>query len=616
MKAKKVFPWILVAGGLSTFFLARTAPTVGSWLKPDSPLDSAQESETEEERIAQDVPHLTYQWRQVTVAKARGAVVWSIELKGGLDLYQLAPAPASDNVGRTHSTEVRLLKGNPQDMAKAVLLLQQRAASPFRFKTGADGSITLAGFPEIEQDNSWAHLRSTLAALQVNPGAPDRTGEPSTVGPCQVRYSKVEPFVLTKKSARCRYTTGPGVHLDSSLATFNVQGELTLDAAERVMTSHSVEETSFGEGALVITVTTELQRTHEGTAKNPIKNYQAWKLFPLDGSHLTTHKPTSSREVTDADRERLGSRTYPELLSSLSTAIDNQDVDGAREAISLLTILFKTDPEAMRLARAEIQKGLPMKKAEPLMGAMSMASGPEAESQLIELVNDNDLDPEVREYSVAHLGSVETPSDDVISTLAALSSDEASGPLRPQALTSLGNALRRGAEAGGSETQAQAFEQLIELSKTASTPLDKANSMLALGNTASPQALPAIAEGLASTDPMVRHSAVFALREVPGAEIDGRIISVMTSDPQPEVRVAAGNALSYRDLNAPLAEGILKAVQVEPDSAVRDAALTAVTQGGVDPDSPAYPIVDWLANNDPDAKLRERAAQFLAGTDT
>lgn len=331
---------------------------------------------------------------------------------------------------------------------------------------------------------------------------------------------------------------------------------------------------------------------------------------------MTTLKAKASREVSDDDRERLGGRTYPELLNALSTAIDNQDVDGAREAVTLLTILFRTNPEALRLARAEIQRGLPVNKAEPLMGAMSMASGPEAESQLIELVNDQGLDPETREYSITHLGSVESPSDDVISTLAALSSDETSGPLRPQSITSLGNALRRGAESGGSETQTQAFEQLIELSKTASTPIDKANSMLALGNTASLKAFPAIVEGLTSTDPMVRHSAVFALREVPGAEVDGRIVSVMTSDPQPEVRMAASSAISYRELNAPLADGILKAVQVEPEAAVRDAALTAITQGGFDPDSPAYPIVDWVANNDPDPTLRERATQFLTGSDT
>ncbi len=616
MKTKQVLPWLLVAGGVSTFFLARTVPSGAFWLAPNAPAESAQDRDAEEDRLAIEVPHLTYQWRQVAVAKARGVVMWSIELKGELDLYQLAPAPAGDTVGRTHSAEVRLLQGTPEDMAPAILRLRQRAESPFRFKTGADGSITLAGFPEIEQDGSWAHLRSTLAALQVNSAAPDRTGEPSTVGPCQVNYTQTKPTVLSKKSTRCRYATAQGAQVEVGLATFGLHGELTLDAAERIVASHYVEETNFSEGALIVTVTTDLKRIREGTAKNPIKKYQDWKLFPLDGSHLTTLKAKASREVSDDDRERLGGRTYPELLNALSTAIDNQDVDGAREAVTLLTILFRTNPEALRLARAEIQRGLPVNKAEPLMGAMSMASGPEAESQLIELVNDQGLDPEAREYSITHLGSVESPSDDVISTLAALSSDETSGPLRPQSITSLGNALRRGAESGGSETQTQAFEQLIELSKTASTPIDKANSMLALGNTASLKAFPAIVEGLTSTDPMVRHSAVFALREVPGAEVDGRIVSVMTSDPQPEVRMAASSAISYRELNAPLADGILKAVQVEPEAAVRDAALTAITQGGIDPDSPAYPIVDWVANNDPDPTLRERATQFLTGSDT
>ena len=561
------------------------------------------------------VPRLSYEWRQTAVARQQDQLAWDIELTGTLDLYDLAGPGSGDLVGRTHSTRTALRHGDKVQLESVLTHLRNHAETPFRYLRAASGTILAAGFPEVERDNERSHLRTTLAALQLNVARPESVEEPSSIGPCSVGYRTNEQGIIAKSSTRCDYASANGAAVPPKLATFRVEGTFTLGDSQQLTAGRYVEETTLGEGnaRMTVQVTTELRKVEEDTAVNPFPEYKTWALFPLHGSHVTTPgKDGAASAVTASELEILGTRTYADLVSDLSKALQAKDLDGARLAIDRLRILFRAKPENMALARAEIQRGLPARMAEPIMGAMSMAGGKEAEAQLLKLVQDSNLDPDVRESSIAHLGSLEAPSDNVVSTLAALSADKAMGALRPQAVTSLGASLRRGAAEGGSPVQDQAFEQLVEMSKSATTTKEQVDSMLALGNTASESAVATISQALASADPMVRDSAVFALREIGGPEIDAKIVSVLAGDPEVGVRLAATRALAFRDLSSSSAEGILKAVQAEPAAVVREAVLGTVASGGaLAPESNGYPIVEWIAQNDPDAGLRQKAATAL-----
>jgi hypothetical protein len=614
MRAKRALPWMIALGGAAGVIALRgLSSEVPTWLAGVG-REPATASSVHEPAALQ-VPHLTFRWRQTAVAKSQGNVAWDIEVAGSIELFEL-DARAGDVVGRSKSTEVRLRRGSEEQLAEVLERAKASANSAFRFQRNDSGVITGAGFPTVERDHRLALLRATLAGLQVSFAGPAEKLEPTSSGPCQVAYAQKKPGVIDKNSTSCKFVTPQGDEVQTSLASFRVAGSFQIAESRRVTSSRYTEETSLGDGPekLIVELTTELSLVTEDTAVNPYPEYRKWALFPLHGSPVTTASSARRAEVEPRDLERLGGQTYNDLVAELSRAIDTNKPDEAREAIMKLKVLFRAQPDAMKLARAEIQDGLPVKKAEPMMGAMSMAGGAEAEAQLIELVNDANLEPEVREYSIAHLGSLDAPSDTVVSTLAAMSADESMGELRPQSLTSLGASLRRGAAVGGSQVQDEAMQQLIEISRSASSTKEQADSMLALGNTARPAALEAIAAGLASANPMVRDTAVFALREIGGAEVDAMIASVLAHDPEVGVRVSAARALGYRVLTITTAASVLEALRAEREAVVRGAVLSAVADGRrVTPDSPAYPIVAWMAQSDPDPTLRARAALAPSG---
>ncbi len=133
----------------------------------------------------------------------------------------------------------------------------------------------------------------------------------------------------------------------------------------------------------------------------------------------------------------------------------------------------------------------------------------------------------------------------------------------------------------------------------------QAQVLAALGKVGTRHDIPAIAEFLKHADPGMRMIAIDALATIGGAEALEYVVPVLR-DADPKVRAQAGKVLQVLDPAEMLK--ILRTMATSTEPAMRDAAIFTLQRYR---SAPSAKILGYLAANDPDSELRERAKTAL-----
>jgi HEAT repeat protein len=132
---------------------------------------------------------------------------------------------------------------------------------------------------------------------------------------------------------------------------------------------------------------------------------------------------------------------------------------------------------------------------------------------------------------------------------------------------------------------------------------------LALGNTGDIRILPCIDDALGSDITEMRATGASALRFVTDPTRNATLAVIMTHDVEPAVRIAAIQASQYQSL-VPLTDPLTSAIQADPESKVRLAAIIVVGQAMEQ--SPVFTdLLNWSADNDTHPDVIARAQSLL-----
>jgi HEAT repeat protein len=114
---------------------------------------------------------------------------------------------------------------------------------------------------------------------------------------------------------------------------------------------------------------------------------------------------------------------------------------------------------------------------------------------------------------------------------------------------------------------------------------------------------------LRDKDPMLRRTAVLALRMLLGGEVDGLIVGAL-SDADSSVRNGAIAALGSRPFTPALVGAVSAVVKNDEDPSMRSQAIALLGRRQAQfPETAA--LLEWAKNNDPSEDVRKAAATAL-----
>lgn len=317
---------------------------------------------------------------------------------------------------------------------------------------------------------------------------------------------------------------------------------------------------------------------------------------------LTLDPADFKGSAQNADRSTVAGSSFEQILAGLD-GLKPDDYQAASGVQHRLGALFRLDPSAIGKALAALNP----QNAQAILGALGAAGTPEAQKALAAVATDSRRSAGERQSAVDAMFSLDEPRPEARKALTTLMNDP-DPELKRNASYMLGIMSRRIAESEPGEAKAIASRLATDLA-SAQTAEERTRVLGALGNSGSPDAFQGISQSLASDDPVVRGASASALRFVPGAAADALVAKTITSDPNAGVRRAALMAASYRAYE-PIASALESAAKVEPDPAVRVATVATLATLAKE-DGQSLILLQWMAQHDADASVREQASKAL-----
>ncbi|MET0402624.1 MAG: HEAT repeat domain-containing protein, partial [Cystobacter sp.] len=498
-------------------------------------------------------------------------------------------------------------------------------AKPFFLTVEHTGRVAFTHFEENVDDLSRGILRTLVASSQfVVRGALSDTWhtdeETDTTGRYQATYQRRAPGRVEKtRQAYTHLTTpegleamGPDVKVSvSARAMFELGEDLwtqTLQTAEHL-------EVDTGEGMPRVYNDTSvtlrlLARQWDASLKGAFEA----TLGMLDTAPLANYQGRPADPLKH-HRQILGNRTFEDLMRALRALPEEKK---AREyertqVLEQLRALFMLKPEeALKVPDLLRSSGLAPDALSPMLGALSAASTPAAIQSLAKAGADASLSADVRLDAVSALGMAGEPTREGVDALRNLTRDP-NPMLRDTASLAMGNAAYQMTDDDARGTQALLHE-LKNTYRSATTPEQQALALRALGNTRAPDALETLRDALRSNSMQVRQSAIEALRNIPGPEVDQLLTRTLLTDPAHQVRRAAVFACGFRPL-APLLPALSQALQKDTADGVRtDIVYLLGTLRASVPE--ATPLLQWVHQKDPHPEIRRMAGVYLQAPTT
>jgi HEAT repeat protein len=339
------------------------------------------------------------------------------------------------------------------------------------------------------------------------------------------------------------------------------------------------------------------------------------KAFAARQSSLLSQSLSSPPRAGEPDpdaqhRKVLAGRTFTDFTKLLSELPEDAKARG--EAISAalagLIALFRVEPAAAAEVHAWLRTAPAPDAVATILGALSGVASRETLHALSQVMVDTQLPIELRARAAEAASESRAPTEEAVASLWKL----ARGPetaLHSFAVLGLGTAAARMHELDAPAADAL-VDELTRASETARGEEAQDLWLIALGNTRSPRALPAIRRFLTNPSAILRASATNGLRFMPAPEADRLLSERLASDSDATVRMAAVRAAGFRPLD-PLFAAIEHALRTDKETLVRkdlvdllraQTALSAEMRG----------LLAWSSEEDPDEGVRKEAAKALA----
>jgi hypothetical protein len=465
----------------------------------------------------------------------------------------------------------------------------------YYFTTTAEGRLIELHFDPAIDEISRTALATLASTFQVSSGsraASWEAVESDSVGDYRARY--VRGSELHRERIAYERVTGSDL-IAASIVKTGTGIVLRGDGWPEHIAGNEV--TRLGTNELGVVVDASFTLRHRALARGATPGwYEGLLAVAPDAS-------TNAVSQHEADRELVAGASLADLLVELARVND----DHARGYQFLrIAALFRLDADAARAGARLVLDGATSETSGVIVGALGEAGTPDAQHALHDVLA-APLADDTRARAAIALGLTEAPTDDTLAALAR-AADSGEGDVASTATLAQGNAaLRMRDDAPGAS--AQQVEALLARLELAASDEERALIIRALGNTADERIVSALARALAGTSPLVRIAATEALRLLPGAAIDSRII-VLLGDADSLVRAAAVFAAGERDLHA-FAPVFARALRVDRALEVRR-AIVGLAGARIDELPALRGLVEYAAEHESDSELRAIARAFVS----
>lgn len=548
---------------------------IGEWQRYSTHLRFAAElgaEGNEMRRMELDIDGL---WRATLVSQADAESIYEVTLE---------------------SPKVGLPEANP-DMQRA---LEGMLAAPHYLVVDSTGRLRHLKVPADTAPSTWRMWFQLASAVQMSAGAGDEyhVEERDAAGEYLAQYVKVDGSRYDKHKLHYLRARAGGSWSERDANALGVDSTLSIvgEPGQFARKVHG-KEVSWTEDKMAIVgmrVTTEISMDVVDTG---VDSEAADRFAQSNTSLLSSEFAPPGSFVEDA----VSAESFADLTTEL--------LDPETRPSSLLLQFasrFRTDPDSVAEAVDWIKSDASKDPTAVIAAALGEAGTEEAQAALIEL-SGKDVPETYATEAIIELGRTTEPTPEAVATLREASIDT-SVQRSSTATLALGNAADQLA-GRRAHSSAEIIEDLIARLDAATSEAEVTTLLAALGNTASPAALQAIALRLSEGVQPIRAAAADALRLIPGPETTQLLARALRDDQEPMVRGRAASSLAYHPASLAMSP-LSHAAKGDQVVAVRAEAVNSL--GTIGPKDPAVrEVLAFIAANDQDERVRQSAEALL-----
>lgn len=459
-------------------------------------------------------------------------------------------------------------------------LIERALGEPVFFALDAQGRVSEVRYAADTPRPAIDVMRSVLALSQVvGPTKPDAQRwtaiEADASGRYTAEYSRTATNQWKKRKLQYTEVVASSVTSSVKLDVLSSEGEIVLDA-NGVLQSEQIRDSVRSVAQLMpemkSTTMLSLTRKKHTVELAPVAALldQAAKMQ----SYALYEGPINKDDQMAVDQAKIRGRNLNDFLlefEALPPHAEQSDDQRARDRRSFveLAALLRTDDKAVDQALAAIVGGSGVGSI--LWDALANAGTPRAQAALRQLIDDPQFKDEEHRTQLIGLSFVNEATDDTIKFLTARMSDPLHGQ---QARFGLGTAVNHLHGTDPKKAQ-KSYAVLVDNLRAAKSEQDKSDFLLAIGNSALPEAKPLIESYLGDEDFAVRGAAAQALRFMPGDDVAVTLLNLIKDDPSSFVRAQAlDSASDHRPTQALLDQVFDTALGDESDMARKKAMET------------------------------------------
>lgn len=544
-------------------------------------------------------------------SQLQGAPFVEMALDGPLELVEVERSATQRLVRGQLTAKLKVSQGGQSPAPAELAKLTSQLSQPFVVEYASNGQVEALrlapGLDRVVQTT----LRAVVTAMQFV-RAPEaaqswEVEERDASGRYLAAYTRSgltsgrTGFVKRK----LRYLEGYGgvtTTIDAYQGSFELEAGGLQDAALR---SVEIQERSraaapsgvgAGLGAVEAEVRLQLswQQSFDGKRPSALVRYE--RLALLDAG-------SDAAKQRELDHAIVAGHKYASLVETLGKAATTKEEKQQRtKAYRALASMVRLDAQHVADLEQRIRERDP--QLSTWIAALRDAGTPEAQQALVRLVDEPALDDGQRMELARAMSLVALPTQETTATLRRLVNDPA---LAEQAVYGLGTHANRLAE-HGQDSEALLNELLTGLDQ-AETPLEQNRYLTALGNSGQRGALNALDQSLRTGGGSVKAEAVHALRNIPGEDVDQRLV-IQLSAADVRSRQQAAKAIRDREHTAVLEQGLADALRRETNPLVQTALVQTSALWARGSDTIRQSLA-WLTTNATHPNVKKQATSAL-----
>lgn len=328
---------------------------------------------------------------------------------------------------------------------------------------------------------------------------------------------------------------------------------------------------------------------------------------------LDAHDPESGELAREeASRHWLGGATLAEIARGLDDEARRPRSGRAFDLFLKVQAYSYLHPgecaAVVRLLATRPPRGL---AAQTIVAGLAATGSRNAQAALVSVVTARGASADAQLAIVPSLGMLSHPLPETEEAVRGLEIASPRTDVRETASLALGIMARSVAPTAAARAARIVDDALVRLAHAEGSEPAQILELRVLGNTGSPRILNDVVRLSHAASSTLRAQTAFALRFVPTAPAEARLLELLAADDDVLVRSRAASALSYRERTEASARVQRARAVDEPDAGVRaEIVHTLFAMRATDPE--ALAIVRDRRDRDPEESVRAVAAGFLA----